>query len=355
MSNLYDYFSRIPFLKKSYALKFLMAAFIGIHIPCIVFVVVFATSIAQLNNWLVFSVIIPVTALTSFATLFLLNKLLLPVRQAGNTLEAYIVNKTLPETLNESQDEMGHLIRRIQSGIIELDRIAQDKHDVAVLLSHDLRSPVSQIVMLADYLQDDKDSARKDEYLKLISSLAQYQLSFISDVLFAFKQESLTLEETDLEKTNLHELINRLIYVTQVSAFQKDIGVFNHVPETLFANVKPELMQQVFQNLLMNAIKFSYEGGLIFIEGETDAHGVKVSIRDEGMGFTDTQAKELFKKFSKKTNAGTNGEKSHGLGLYLVKKIVEKHKGVIEAKSDGVDKGAVFTVILPIQSLKNTK
>ena len=347
MSKLYDHFSRIPILRKSYALKFLLVAFIGIHLPCIIFVVVFAKNIAHVNNSLIVTVIIPVTILTGLGTLYLLNKLLVPIRLAGNTLEAYINHKVLPKTIDDSQDEMGSLIRKIQSGIIEFDRMLQEKNDVAVLLSHDLRSPVSQIAMLADFLQDQKEPARHGEYIKLISSLAQYQLSFISDVLLAFKHESLTLEAADLEQTNLYELINKIIYVTQVSAFQKDITVFNHLPENIVVNVKPELIQQAFQNLVMNAIKFSYNGGLIFIESEIATSNIKVSIRDGGIGFTDAQAKELFKKFSKKSTAGTNGEKSHGLGLYLVKKIVEKHGGSMEAKSQGVDKGAVFTVILP--------
>lgn len=105
-------------------------------------------------------------------------------------------------------------------------------------------------------------------------------------------------------------------------------------------------LSEVFSNLLSNAIKFSNKESEIIFEGQDSKLGLDITIKDFGVGFGEATKKTLFRKFIP-GHMGTNGEPSTGLGLYLSKRIIENHGGSLEAFSDGLNKGATFTISLP--------
>ena len=96
-----------------------------------------------------------------------------------------------------------------------------------------------------------------------------------------------------------------------------------------------------------NAIKFSSDGKNIFITGKQENDGVCLSVKDEGLGFMQSEIEKLFDRFTSTGKKGTHGEASIGLGLYLSKKMIEKHSGKLVAASEGINKGATFTIMLP--------
>ena len=95
-----------------------------------------------------------------------------------------------------------------------------------------------------------------------------------------------------------------------------------------------------------NAIKFSSDGMNIYIVATQDNDKVILTIRDEGLGFLHADMEQIFDRFTSAGKKGTHGENSIGLGLYLSKKMIEKHDGRLYAQSDGPNKGATFTILL---------
>jgi signal transduction histidine kinase len=127
---------------------------------------------------------------------------------------------------------------------------------------------------------------------------------------------------------------------------EKNLHIQILIDESLHIVVQRELFTQAVRNIIGNAIKFSPEGKTITISVKHDDDQIALSIHDEGLGFQPADIKKIFERFTGAGKKGTHGETSTGLGLYLSKKIVEKHGGKLIAESDGLNKGATFTIIL---------
>ena len=127
----------------------------------------------------------------------------------------------------------------------------------------------------------------------------------------------------------------------------KKVQLSTILPENLEMNIEFDLFAHALQNIFANAIKFSLPGGTIKVTAEESQHSIIITIQDQGIGFDPAKAEILFNRFTKEGRKGTNNESSTGLGLSLVKKIVEIHHGTIRAKSDGEGAGASFIIQLP--------
>ena len=106
-------------------------------------------------------------------------------------------------------------------------------------------------------------------------------------------------------------------------------------------------MQEAFENLLSNAIKYSEHGTTIAINVSINEKGLVVEFKDHGQGLTETDMERLFTKFAKLSAVPTGKEHSNGLGLSIVKMLVELHHGKVWATSDGKGKGASFFIFIP--------
>jgi signal transduction histidine kinase len=109
--------------------------------------------------------------------------------------------------------------------------------------------------------------------------------------------------------------------------------------------IESELLIRVLVNLIDNAIKFSYPDSEIQLRIYKENAKLTFSVSDNGIGFNQNQVEELFKKFTNMSKPGTSNEGSTGIGLYLCRNIIEKNKGKLNAVSQGLNKGATFTII----------
>jgi signal transduction histidine kinase len=105
-------------------------------------------------------------------------------------------------------------------------------------------------------------------------------------------------------------------------------------------------MEQVLNNLLTNAVKFSYNGNRVYVTITAKEKTVRVEVHDEGVGIPPDKTEIIFQPFGKAASTGTSGEKSTGLGLFIVKNIIEGHNGTIAVQSEP-GKGATFYFELP--------
>ncbi|MCX7551406.1 sensor histidine kinase [Xanthomarina sp. F2636L] len=341
----YHTLSQISILKK-YSYKFLFVAFLGIHIPLlgIIFYALFATSISTTTFILI---TLGLTLLATALTLRVLNALLAPIIKGEVALKDYVENNTLPNLPINYTDEVGDMLKNIQYTIECLDEVDKEKQDIIELISHDLRTPILQSLEVINFLKEDGDDAQqREENLNLLNEISTKQLKFLEEMLKTLKANHIEVGFKNFENLSVSEIINEIIADYKNRIDEKQLTVINTVPDDLMMYGHAIGMKQVFENLLNNAIKFSEKNDEIHISGVSDKNSVQIIIKDHGMGFNEQTKETLFSKFVP-GHLGTSGEPTTGLGLYLTKKIVEKHRGTIQPFSDGQGKGAKFVVSIP--------
>ena len=226
----------------------------------------------------------------------------------------------------------------------EADRV---KTEMLGIAAHDLRNPLSSIIGFADLIRAERESiddARR--HASIIIAAAERTLKLVSDLL-----ESAVLDAGQIKLQQvpcdlsvlLADAIGRV--TARAQAKQQQIDFRSSSGAIVLADV--ERLDQVFENLLTNAVKFSPAKGLIEVWIELDATQARVAIRDYGPGLSVDDRRQLFKRFQRLSARPTGGESSTGLGLAIVKDLVELHGGSVRAESEGIGRGATFFVELP--------
>ena len=233
-----------------------------------------------------------------------------------------------------------------------LVKLNETKDKFISIVSHDLRTPFSSILGFTDLLLNDEDltEEEKNQYVKYIRDSSKSMLSLVNSLLDWTRLQTGRIK-FELERIEASSIIEKSINALSGSAFQKNIELASFVRSDVFIFVDKELIGQVFNNLISNAIKFTKESGsiIISINKSERPRFIEFSVKDNGVGIKEENLKHLFKVESKFTSEGTSGEKGSGLGLSLVKEIIEKHGGKIWVESE-YGKGSDFKFTLPIAS-----
>jgi signal transduction histidine kinase len=245
-------------------------------------------------------------------------------------------------------DEARTLLSSIQDTIVNLDSMLAEKNDMIDLLSHDLRSPVNRILGLSNLIKIDDDT-KKEIYADYITEECNSLLSVLENILMMLKEDSRPFTMTHV---NLKDLIDETVRFFDFALNEKRLKVQVSIDKSIFISVQKELFVQAVRNIMGNAIKFSSDGKNILLSAKQENDRVSLSIKDEGLGFMQSEIERLFDRFTSTGKKGTHGEASIGLGLYLSKKMIEKHDGKLVAASEGINKGATFTIILPSLVIK---
>ena len=344
---LYCKLSKINFLKRNYALKFLFVTFIGIHIPLIgmLFFVLYGQHSISPNSILIFALIM--TLLASGFTLFVLKKLILPIEMASKALDAYRNTRTVSDLPLGFTDEAGLLLSNIQESIIENENYIKDKEDLVHLLSHDLRTFAANPQSLSQLILEEKPSETVKEYAELIYQSTVQQFDFINAFIKLIKDEDEILKKipkiTSVKLSTIFNFVQEQVSQQLLSKNSK-LSFLTEEKDVLIKMDK-DLLTRVLVNLIHNAIKFSFPNSEINIRFIKEKEKMFFEIADSGIGFDSKYKEEIFKKFTSKGRLGTANEPSTGIGLYLCRKTVERFKGKLLAVSEGVNKGATFSVV----------
>jgi signal transduction histidine kinase len=184
-------------------------------------------------------------------------------------------------------------------------------------------------------------------FLDIISQSATHARNIVMDVL-----ENATLDKENFEKYKEITDINHLLY-TYLSSFtlqakQQNVTLeYNLMNSPVYINISKTHIRRVIANLISNAFKFTPENGRIDISSEVKNNTYFLYVEDTGVGIPDSILDELFKPFSKAQRKGLNGERSTGLGTYIVKQIIALHNGTIQLESEE-GKGTKVTIALPL-------
>lgn len=345
--KLYSNLSKIGFLK-NYSTKFLAIAFLGIHIPLIGLIIFLTFNKAALSPSiiLVFTLIFTLTA--TGVTLFILNKLLEPLKLARNALKQYLENQVPPNLPTNYNDEVGELMRDLQFSIEVFDNLIDTKQQTIAILSHDLRNSCSGILMLVDLIKEEENTSEKEILLSNIRALADEQYILLENTLSNLRNESQTQGKLEKVKLNLKEIITEVIDTHKPALEAKNLELIFNCKSELPIIGNKTAFKQIFNNLITNAIKFSENKGKIWINAEKSKSEINIHVIDQGLGFKKELSEALFKPFTEHSRLGSQGESSQGMGLFIAKRFVNKHSGKLIAKSDGPNKGATFSIQLPL-------
>jgi signal transduction histidine kinase len=258
----------------------------------------------------------------------------------------------LYDELSRLNNELVNMQRQLAKQNVELERLNELKNQFLGTAAHELRSPLAIIWSYSDFLMheiSDLLSEEHLEFLSIIQSSSEFMLQMVDDLLDVSAIESGRLELT-LQPTDLGALVERNVALNRVLAEKKQISltfrVAGDLPPLLLDAAK---IEQLLNNLVSNAVKFSYPSSLVEIRVTRERDRALITVQDQGQGIPADEVENLFRWFGKTSVRGTEGESSSGLGLAIAQKIVSGHLGTIWVESE-VGKGSTFYVSLPIES-----
>lgn len=257
-------------------------------------------------------------------------------------------------------------IFRIQAARQQAEAANRMKDEFIAVVSHELRTPLNAILGWSQLLIGGKlSSERTQQAIQTIERNARVQAQLIGDILEMTKLTQGKLH-LSLQSLNLNDLLTSLVESMQPLAESKGLRLQTQL-DTLpqWVNADPVRLRQIFWNLLTNAIKFTPAGGEIWVKvepgGETAAvsslttHSVpasfvKISIIDTGIGISPEFLPHVFDRFRQADGSATRAQGGLGLGLAIVRQLVELHQGQIEVFSQGRGQGTTFTLHLPLDT-----
>jgi signal transduction histidine kinase len=233
----------------------------------------------------------------------------------------------------------------------ELERANKLQADFSAMIAHDLRSPLVNILGVVEVMMQGVFGAVTEEQSKWLARLqanARGLVDLISDFLDLSKLESGYID-LQRQRVALGEIIERSIENFRLIAANRKISLRGTVDSALPpVDADPRRLDQVLNNLISNAIKFTPEGGEVEVAAASAGHDqARLSVRDNGEGIAPEEIGQIFEKYRQGGNVRQAKEKGTGLGLVICKMIVEAHGGRIWAESEP-GKGSVFYVSLPL-------
>jgi signal transduction histidine kinase len=272
-------------------------------------------------------------------------------RVEERTSELAATNRSLEAEMAERQRveiERTQLLEREQGARLEAQATNRLKDEFLATLSHELRTPLNAILGWTHILEvGSRDNAAVDRAIRVIKKNARAQAQLVDDILDVSSIIGGKLR-LHLELLSLRTVIDAAIETVEPAADAKGIAV-----DTVFGDVAPiigdrDRLQQIMWNLLSNAIKFTPKEGRVRIEVQAPARDIVVTITDSGQGIDPTFLPHIFDRFSQADGSLARLHGGLGLGMAIVRHLVELHGGRVTAASDGKDQGATFTVTLPL-------
>ena len=228
------------------------------------------------------------------------------------------------------ESEVAQKTEQLQKANDRLYLLNEEKNNFLSLAVHDLKAPLSNINLLAHFIEDKnmKEDKKAQEHLKFIRHSSKEMSNLITDLLDVSKIESQAVE-VKLQQTNLSEISVRIVQHFQILAANRNIELHSHLIESsIIVEAEPQWTEQCIRNLLSNAIKYSPSNTKTSILLNQDESRVLLSVTDQGPGIKPEDTHKLFQQFSQLSTAQQDAaELSTGLGLYLVKEMMEKMGG----------------------------
>ena len=225
-------------------------------------------------------------------------------------------------------------------------KAVQIQNDLLHVAAHDLKNPLLNISALAEHLQKPLDEELRLRMTGMLQNASEKMIALISRVvkLSQVEHAGFVLE---LQMENPGKLAEEVVASNRLQAKKKGQEIRLKIEENESLALDKEWISEVFDNLINNAVKYSPKGASIDVQLRSNREGLYFMVQDQGQGFTDEDKTRVFRKFSRLSAQPTGGETSSGLGLSIVKTLVELHQGNVLLESPGKGMGSMFVVRIP--------
>lgn len=249
---------------------------------------------------------------------------------------------------------------RLQYTIQQLEEASRLKSQFVANMSHELRTPLNAIIGFAQVLQKQYYGPLTEKqlgYVNYILSSGHYLLDLINDILDLSKIEAGKMD-LDLSTFSLKQVLENGLLMVKEKALKHRLELSLEVdPEISAVTADEKKLKQIVYNLLSNAVKFTPDGGKVRVRArmvpnpQSEAIGgfIEISVADTGIGIPPLEQEKIFEPFTQLDGGYSRKYDGTGLGLYLVKKLVELHGGRVWVKSEGLGKGSTFYFTLPLR------
>lgn len=280
----------------------------------------------------------------------------------ANQAAVAIDNAKLHENLIKSYDERFRLAQELHQQ--EKIRLASEeanrmKSEFVSIVSHELRSPLTIIKNYTTILHRDASLERnaisidmKQEIYQTMDREVDRLISMINKLLDVSRIDAGKPMKPDYKDCDISKLLSEILKIQKTSKFHKETHhIVTQIPEDL-PNLlcDQEKMSQILSNLIENALKYSPDGGEVVISVSVNAENMQFAIKDQGLGIKSENMPRLFKKYERFQETNRVTVPGTGLGLYLIKHLVELHGGTIKAESEP-GKGSTFFFTIPIKKI----
>ncbi|MFI8492329.1 ATP-binding protein [Peribacillus butanolivorans] len=299
--------------------------------------------ISQLNKHFLFATLLLLFFM--LITIYFLSKALtrplITMKEATTKLSKGNFSVSVPV---RSKDELGELAQSIQSLANELNYLKKERNEFLASISHELRTPLTYIKGYADIARrKDLDIPERTQYLEIIHEESK-RLNSLLDELFNIARMDVNTFTISKETVPLSSFLQS-VYEKVLPAFtNKNIQLNLECKDNLFMDIDPSRFEQVLLNLLDNALKYSNEYTVTTIKATESIGSISISIIDQGVGIPKADIPHVFDRLYRVEKSRARATGGFGLGLSIVKQLVEVQGGTISVKSS-IEQGTCFTII----------
>lgn len=256
------------------------------------------------------------------------------------------MNVRSSQLTNQNKD-LQNSLTKLSKHKSELEELQQQKDELFAVIIHDIKNPASLIKSLVELLTSYDLSATEQQ--EIINDIANTTIKIV-----ALSQEVsriLSLESSKMmlsfEKCDLNQVVQDVFHRNYINAKNKNLNMYHELDNTLpDAEIDPQKIDEVIDNLISNAIKYTSIGGTISIKTYKQDENLVFEVSDNGLGLTEEDLKHAFQRGARLSAKPTQGESTTGLGLWIVKKLLDAHNGKVWVKST-VGKGSTFSFSIP--------
>ena len=259
-----------------------------------------------------------------------------------------LINEDLVALNRNLEKRVSERTKQLETANQELKELNLSKDKFLSVISHDLRNPLTSLLLSSKTLNDEIENIDPKK-LRMLSGVIHRtsnkiltQLNELVD--WAKKQRQKTTFNP--QKVRLAEAINEALELLKATAVQKNIKFENKIPNDLFVNADPLMLRSILQNIVTNAIKYSPKNRPVNLDAQVSGKMIEVCIQDFGVGMTEKTKNTILSSTGAPSLPGTNQELGTGLGLLLVKDFVAQHGGKISIESE-LRKGTCFKFTIP--------
>ncbi|HBR78944.1 MAG TPA: hypothetical protein DEA46_00760, partial [Candidatus Moranbacteria bacterium] len=251
------------------------------------------------------------------------------------------------------KNELEKMGKKLEANNRKLKELDNAKNEFISIAAHQLRTPPTVIKGYLALAKEDPnnnlDAETRDSLSRAFTSNERL-IELVEDILNISRIESGKMQYDIQPDQSCEKIIRDLTETFEIKARDKGLAFKLEIPKDKVPDIRMDSgkIREVISNLIDNAIKYTLKGFITLRLIKTDYDMVRIEISDTGMGISEHEMGNLFKKFSRGSNADQLATGGIGLGIYVGRKIIEAHKGKIWAQSVGVGKGSTFIIELPI-------